>query len=345
MPEKNANTFPCPICKQAVPIGQAVCPNPNCKEDLASLVFFDTLPVNLFTLSLEQLKAGKPSDARQTLQAVVAYAPDHLDAWVILGKLHAQEQDYPNAIRCWEKALLIQVDEPRAVAGIKKARELMNRRFQWRLAIITGVGVAALLIGLFLGSLLFRPAPTIVAAVTIQPAPTLTPVSVAEILAANPTLSQYGLQVTQEDGSIRLSGQVPDETTRQWILSLAGSLAPGAKIDAGQLQCLPTSTPAPTLQPTNQPTPTPVPTLEPTAAAPTPTPVPTPAPQPSCTIQTGVTNGMVFLRQGPSTTTPFLEVLSEGQVIVLNGSAQSGWLPVVTTDHTGWVYARWCIQP
>lgn len=345
MPEKNTPSFPCPICKQAVPVGQTVCPNPNCKEDLSSLVYFDTLAPNLFAAGLEQLKAGKTAHARQSFEAVAAFDPNHLDAWVILGKLHAQDEDYPNAIRCWEKALAIQDDEPRAAAGIKKARELLNRKVKLRMAIIGGVGLAALMIGLLVGGFLFRPAPTIIAAVTIQPAPTLTPVSLAEILAADPTLARLGIQVASTDGTITLSGQVPDETTRQWILSLARSLAPGAAIQDGQLQVLPTPTPSPTLPPIVENTPTLVPTPEPTPIPPTPTPLATFTPQPSCVITTGMVNGKVFLREGPGMDTPFLEVLMEGQALTLIGPARAGWLPVITRDHAGWVSARWCIQP
>lgn len=112
----------------------------------------------------------------------------------------------------------------------------------------------------------------------------------------------------------------------------------------------PTPTAMPTLVPTATPTLTPTPTILPTETAvptetPTPTIIPTDTPTPTATPETAVVTYPfgLRLRAEPSTSGAILDVLSEGQlVIILAGQVSADgfiWQQILVDGNEGWVSA------
>ncbi|MFZ5903250.1 MAG: SH3 domain-containing protein [Chloroflexota bacterium] len=82
----------------------------------------------MYKLALRWVKEGKREEALQLLTTAAIYASADVDVWVVLGKLHAQAKRFDEAVRAWERALAVQADEQRALAGIREVRRIQQRR-------------------------------------------------------------------------------------------------------------------------------------------------------------------------------------------------------------------------
>lgn len=197
------STFPCPVCKQPVPLGAIICPNLNCKEDLTSLAVIDTVGQDLYQLALRRLKEGKPEEALQFLQAATSYAPADVDVWVVLGKLLAQFKRYDEAVRAWDRALEFQPEEQRAIAGIQAVKRIRQQRrlSSWGLLLVGALVI--FFCGVFGGrqSMNIFPAGTESTSQpaeipdTLQPSPTKGPSTVTPTPSPAPTETTVPLPV------------------------------------------------------------------------------------------------------------------------------------------------------
>lgn len=242
-------TFPCPVCNKPVPVGAQICPNSNCKEDLSGLAIVDTLGANLYDTALEQIRAGKPSEAIRVLESATEINPDHVDARVTLGNLYAQTGKRNEAISQWERVLALQPDEPRAQARIRQTRRELARGVNTRRLIALGAIALSLVIGLFAGAAVLRPTPvpTPIQAADTQAIPIPTPVpslnqttvtqtspmptpdlvtGTRNALKANPRTAALGLEVDQRGEVIILRGAAPDAETKQ-VAETAVQSVPG----------------------------------------------------------------------------------------------------------------------
>lgn len=228
-------TFPCPVCEQPVPVGAAVCPNPNCKVNLSALATLDALPASLYRAALAQIQAHRDTEALQTLDSALAYAPNLAEGWAVRGELLVRLGRKAEAEESFQRALQIQPDLAGAAASLAALQggEAAHRRRVTSLRIGLMVLVAALALT---AGLLMRPKPAV--QTTGVPLPPERPIATA--YAAQPALA--GIRAEETSGGIVLSGTVADETTRQWAISLAGALY-GGKIDASSLTIAPTATP------------------------------------------------------------------------------------------------------
>ncbi len=355
-PKLPPGTYACPICDKPVPFGATICPNPNCKEDLTSLANLDLLLPQLYQHALDQIRQGEHTQAMKTLETVVALQPEHLDAWVVLGKLAAQKGNYERAQDCWERALALQPDEPRAQAGLQQIqtiRQDIRRRQELRLRRIRWLGAVAGLVVLGLAILV----------TSLIAGRRAAPVSVAGAIQEQPRLEALGIQVEQNKNQVVMQGQVPGETEREWAISLAKSLAPDATVDAVGLQVIPsptrtftpTSSPTPTATPTNTPTPTatatatasstptPTATLSPTATW---TPTATPW---TCTVKIGFPGASLTVVDSPNSKI-VVGYVYEGNVLsVLEQKlyyVEEGWslwrLVKLANNKYGWVSFHYC---
>jgi len=322
MPENQQQpTFLCPVCDVPVPLGSARCPNVNCKEDLSSFIPLDTSGDAYYRRALNLIKQNHapPSEAIDLMHNAASLEPGNVDVWVVLGKLYAQSKDYSSAESCWNRALLLQSEEPRAKAGLTRLKRMKQQDLLVSWAI---PGVLTLLLVWF--------------GIRSFSAPTR---DVAQAFADNPVLAAYDLQVEQEGNSVRLIGSLPGETEKKLVMAAAQMALPGVALDASGLVLAPVaSTPAPipatptVILPTATGVPSAIPTLIATAA-----------PE-SCQVTTGLSSGTVYLRSGEGRQFEAIGILGEGTIFLITGeSNDQGWIPVQTAEGlAGWIYAGFC---
>ena len=319
-------TFLCPVCESPVPLGAVRCPNINCKEDLSSLVLLDTSAEEMYRKGLFLLKENKIQLALELLNTAAGLEPDRLDVWVVLGKIYAQSGEFTTAARCWNKALLLQSNEPRATAGLKRLNKI-NQQNVWLSRAQQGL---LLLLCVWLGARLF-----------ISPANNMT-----QVFNNNPILAAYHLTVKQNQNSVQLSGSLAGENEKNLIIAAAQVAVPNATIDGSGLVFIPEPTlPDATATLISTPTQTqliPTETLLPTSTL-TITPTATSTPH-VCTVSTGVKNGWLNLRVSANEKTGVVGILNEGATLVITGTInEQGWVPVNTSDGlTGWVNIAFC---
>jgi osmotically-inducible protein OsmY len=96
----------CPVCKTKT--RARTCP--SCREDLSLLHECQISAVASYNLGLQLSKKrwGRMlEEAKSCLHLAVALNSNFVEAYVVLGKLYAQQKHYSKAIACWSKALSI----------------------------------------------------------------------------------------------------------------------------------------------------------------------------------------------------------------------------------------------
>ncbi len=239
--EPSTATFPCPVCDQPVPQGALICPNPNCKVDLGALAALDTLPAGLYRAALVQIRQNRLQEALNTLDSALAYAPDLAEGWVVRGKLLVRLGRRSEALESFQRAINFQPGMTDAVEALNRLKAGENARRRRVRNLRLGLLGLALAVGVAAGWFL-RPSPA-----DVMPAPTTPAVEMIAVqFASQPQLAAISIKETG-DGII-LSGDVADETTRQWAISLAEGLSSG-RVAADQLKVV--------VEPTRQVTPDP----------------------------------------------------------------------------------------
>lgn len=240
--ESSIPTFSCPVCHQPVQVGQTNCPNPNCQIDLRPLAVVDTITDSLFMLAQEQTDRHETHKAVQTLESLIAYQPENVEAWVALGAAYDQAGNAAEARRCWQKVIMIRPEEPRAQAALAKwrvAEEAAQKQARRRQVFMSALPVAGLLVIFAVALAIFlrggSPA-TPVASDSEQTlagaASTATPdfkAAISAALQADPELDGLEIQVDQKGLTVALSGELQSQEQKTRLESLVSSL-PGLEL-------------------------------------------------------------------------------------------------------------------
>ena len=118
----------CPICNVSLAPGTWLCP--DCGEDLSVLIRLQQAPIILYNEGLAYARAGDFDRALMRIQESIAAFPDNPSAYVVLGKLYAQQGQLDLARNTWEAVL---ERWPNAVAA-RQAIAAVNKREQLRQA-------------------------------------------------------------------------------------------------------------------------------------------------------------------------------------------------------------------
>ena len=321
---QQTSSFICPICDTPVPAGSTICPNVNCKEDLSSLVHWETVSNSSYEKALKLITEKKLSNALDLLHNAVNINPEFVDAWVVLGKIYAQEKDNASAERCWNKALMILPNESRATAGLRRLKQIRQRNI-FILWVSCGL-LTLLIVWLGIRSL-------------IEPSK-----DVAKAFADNPSLAAYNLRVEQKQNVVLLIGSLPGETEKKLIIAAAQIAMPEATIESSQLILAPVST-STAAQPFLTPTTMGLSSTPSSTSMQTPTSTPTRNPTPHvCRVSTGIDGGLLNLRATGNPKSEIVGLIKEGEILFIIGSANNqNWISVKTADGLdGWIYSRFC---
>jgi tetratricopeptide (TPR) repeat protein/phage tail protein X len=179
--------------------------------------------------ALELARSGSLTEARDRLLAVLALAPDMINAHAVLGKVYAQLGGYESAIACWDAVLKLDPQHEGARAAKAKAERLLVRRdsVRFRRGLLRAGGGVMLVV---IGGLLLpayrvlsqrRPSPT--------RAPRLEPVRAA--LGKSPGLKGAELGVSFQRGGVQLRGTVDSNEQKELASAVAANKAPGYAVD------------------------------------------------------------------------------------------------------------------
>jgi tetratricopeptide (TPR) repeat protein/LysM repeat protein len=251
-----SRTFPCPICRQPVPVGVSTCQNPNCRVDLRSLAIIDTLPEGWFLLAQQQIWEGKAHRAVQILENVLVDQPENVKAWSTLAGAYTSLDNRDEALRCWTRIAKIEPEDVRAEEELAKERarqEAVTRRTRRRQLLATVMPSAGLLV-IFLAILavvLREYQPQVSTAPDEQPGQTQALVTstttpfpdfagvVEEAILIDPTFRNFQIQVMQEGRTILLSGELPKQTLKNQLEELLHNLPGAFLLDTSNLKVVP----------------------------------------------------------------------------------------------------------
>lgn len=145
----------CPLCRLA-PDAAGTCP--DCGQDLAPLTYLAVAPALAYNTALAQADAGDDDGAVRSLQQAVAQDEGFLDAWMVLGKLHARNGRADEARRAWGAVLAVDPAHQGATEASARLDETVagsvgSRRRGWLVGGLAVLPVLAVVAGL----LLWRP--------------------------------------------------------------------------------------------------------------------------------------------------------------------------------------------
>lgn len=256
----------CPVCNAKRDAATGRCP--DCGSDLSLLAAFDNQAPRYFSEALALARDPATIDqAIEKLLVATGLDPGHVSSWVVLGKLHAQKEDFERAIAAFRRALELPSasDEEREKArkGMDKAQQLLDRQKQEqevarvraarftnrRLIIIAGaVGLGAWVIGIVVSIFVLRqpppppPPPSPVAAV-LQRTLSALPSALAphlgngkgrDLVAA---LAAAHIRVTPAgNGQVQLQGTVSVPEVKQIVESIASAAAGPGAVQAGGIE-------------------------------------------------------------------------------------------------------------
>jgi putative transposase len=119
-------TVTCPVCH--VPAGPPATRCPDCGEELAALVRLRAQPALHYNRALEAVAAGDLALATALAQVAVDGDGDHLEALLVLGKLHARRGRPVEARQALERALRLDPVHPAAAAALARLERPVRGR-------------------------------------------------------------------------------------------------------------------------------------------------------------------------------------------------------------------------
>lgn len=94
----------CPVCGEPC---DDVTTCATCQTNLAALQALHGLPDQFFDQTLEHARLGQLTSARGAIAITLSLRPEDVEAWVVAGKLAAQQQDWTAARESFERALAV----------------------------------------------------------------------------------------------------------------------------------------------------------------------------------------------------------------------------------------------
>lgn len=262
-------TVACPVCNSTQPGETSECA--SCGSDLSLLAAFDGLALRYYNEALAQAKdEGRDREAAEKLRAAIALDPARPEFHVVLAKLHAQRENYEEALAEFRRALDLapagspvrekarrgldrasQAEREREEAARTREREnAAHGRRHRRYYAAAAVG-GALAVGVALGMIAApRPMPE-------KPSPAAPAAQmeamVQRVIAGMPSvLSPHVSRWVGEDfvkalsvsrvrvsasagGGYELEGSVPLPEAKQFLQAVAAAAAGDAKVQVGAL--------------------------------------------------------------------------------------------------------------
>lgn len=238
----------CPACGAKQKDGATTCS--ACQADLSLLAGYASLAAGFYdeALRLARMEGGRES-ALKSLQVALALDPEHAEAYVVLGKLHAQAGDYRQAIANFRRALELAPEgsdtREKALKAAAKAEQLMAERAEGegraraleerrvrasraRRWLSAGALLAAAVVAGALGGNSIRPAR--------QASPQDAARAIAHAVRAHPALSGDHLRVQATGGRITVEGRASDSLHRDLVAALAAPLAGRNQVDLSGIQ-------------------------------------------------------------------------------------------------------------
>lgn len=213
----------CPLCGHA-PDHTGMCP--DCRQDLTPVIYLDEWPALQYNRGLALAAEGEDTAAVAALQRAVDADPSFVDAWMVLGKVHARSGDHAAARRAFAavererpghegaRAALDAVDGATAAA---QARQRSRR---------TVAAVAAVMLLALVGGILWA------------------------LWPSTPPRAAPPFVVASTDGGVVLTGQVTDTARKQALLDAASAASGGRPVAVSTVVVDPAVPPSPGLDPT-----------------------------------------------------------------------------------------------
>jgi len=120
----NELTLTCPYCGGMVPDNTTICP--DCHEDLSSLIHLESAHLIRYNEGLALAREGRLEVAKASLIAALAHKESFAPTHVLLAKVYARQQCWPEARASVERALVLtpEDEQARLLAGeIKRAAQ------------------------------------------------------------------------------------------------------------------------------------------------------------------------------------------------------------------------------
>lgn len=262
-PPNGIKSVVCPVCKTAV--STTTCP--ACQEDLTLLMQVSQMASWQYNQGLQLAAENKKNEAIAAFLTALTLNPHHADTLVVLGKLYAQQQQYDQANACWQQALLLEPDNPKAKAGVRRVHHIKQQTHQrhrlgqgvkWVTAIVVclTIGVLAFVWGNNQGetAVASQPSPVLTPIATERPfpTPTLTPHTtsaplpttnlkqiVQQNLKSHSDLAPFSVQVQQIGNGVALAGSLPTYLLKEQAVTLASQVVGVEWVDAVQLTITP----------------------------------------------------------------------------------------------------------
>ncbi|MGB0388734.1 MAG: BON domain-containing protein [Ardenticatenaceae bacterium] len=226
--------FRCPVCKAQV-TNVRVCP--ECKEDLTPMLLVHNLAPSHYNEGLRLAQEGNIQQAIEQLQTALVIEPSHLDSLIVLGKLHAQQGCYREAIGYWKRALELDPENAKAKEGILKAQARQQPIRRSRRLPLVLLLVALMLLSGLLGWFLL---PSTGNNNEIPPTQSAQIAPLVKTAFQNDQkLNQFDLAVEQMDSVIYLSGNVPTSELKKRAETVAKEVDGVAAVDSSNVAVVP----------------------------------------------------------------------------------------------------------
>ncbi|MCB9435459.1 MAG: hypothetical protein H6673_00520 [Anaerolineales bacterium] len=217
-----------------------------------------THPDQLFQQAYQLSQAGRNAEARQLLEQLLIIAPEHVEAWVLLGYLSSPTQ----ARYCFDRALYLNPYHIQAQRGLLKLESRQQHRLVGLMVFVFPVALVAMALFMLLGLQLIN---------ETDATPTFEPVVFEATTTPSVTASAT---LTETAAAIATLSPTPFSTigpTPRQYYPPTPTLAPTLTLVALVPSETPTPEPSLTLTPSGTPTETPTPTSTPTGDTETPT--------------------------------------------------------------------------
>ena len=197
-------------------------------QRISPAALLGALPSLYFNEALELAGRGEMEEAREKLHAVVSLDTAPAVAYVVLGKVYAQQADYERAIRYWEHALQEDDGNVAAKRGIERAREMQaerSRKVRLRGHLMVVVPLLLLVVGITSVLIYQRVSGNLTSP---QPLPLD---EVRGTISDQAAIIGGDLEVTASGESIQLHGSVATPAARDVAIALSCAAAPGVLVD------------------------------------------------------------------------------------------------------------------
>ncbi|MEA4884116.1 MAG: LysM peptidoglycan-binding domain-containing protein [Clostridia bacterium] len=210
-----------------------------------------------YDAGLEAVRSGNLTRALRMLRTAANARPDMVEAWVEMGRIHAQMGEHGRAVKCWKRALAIDPSNTASKAGIARANRIRvssrkPRVFARALVILAGCLLVILAVVWLRGSIARRSARAPIAPKSTAPGmPAVTSAPAASAVTGAPDGADAsavatsmrgvldaldpavfrGITITASRGIVKVSGAVPSDSDLAALRGVAAAMLGGVRID------------------------------------------------------------------------------------------------------------------